>query len=305
MNYKSFYSSRVFKTAALVLVLAAVTVTVILVMNTRHRDSVLPATEEKKIRPLLMHNIKDPVCFDIDDKGNFIIGSGTSIYIVSEDGSPLASADTGQTVKAVCRGPGIIYTAAGNSLYKTDNDGNFDIEIMADLGSESIVTNLEYKNGMLTAADAGSCLLYRFSFQGVLKKIFSFENEPSLYLPSPYFDSAALSDGRFWITNTGNHQIDLYSASGEYIKSCKKSEKGSLFEGCCNPVRIEIIDTGRLVTYEKGIKRLKFLDFTGNIIREIYTKTIFRIDEELLDMKYKNGSLYMLAHDSIYQMEGL
>ena len=194
-----------------------------------------------------------------------------------------------------------LYAAAGSYIYLI-SQGN-EISILSDLGSNCIVKSIRKADNTLFISDAGNKLLYTFNNQSKLTHIYSFEAPPTLQIVSPWFDFAVLPDASFWITNSGNHQIDLYSKVGKYIKSIPESEETKLFEGCCNPLLLEQIGENKIVTWEKGVKRLRVIDFGGNVLVEINADTYFQTKVDLVDMTYQNGILYLLDKNKIYSLK--
>ncbi len=262
-----------------------------------HDNSLLKDNSELGI----IHNVDEPSCFCITVDGDFVLGTKNSIVTISANGKLNNTVKMEHPVTAVYASQEGLYAASGSTIYLINKDNN--TSIISDLGSKSIIKSIRKVDNKLYISDAGNRLLYIFNLQGKLKHIYSFEKPHTLLIVSPWLDFIVLSDAKFWITNPGNHQIDLYSKEGKYIKSIPKSEETILFEGCCNPVLIEKISEKKLVTWEKGVKRLRVFDSEGKILDEINVNTYFQTELNLADMTYQNGILYLLDRNRIYSLK--
>jgi len=111
-------------------------------------------------------------------------------------------------------------------------------------------------------ADAGNRIVWRQDLSGkVLGKIGakdSKRNIPGLVLPSPFLDVELAADGLLRVNNPGRHRVELYSVDGDLELSWGKPSMGiEGFCGCCNPVNLALLSDGRVVTFEKGLPRVK------------------------------------------------
>jgi hypothetical protein len=87
---------------------------------------------------------------------------------------------------------------------------------------------------------------------------------PGLILPSPYLDVKLGRDGLLRVNNTGRHQVETCTASGDLELSWGKPSNGiEGFCGCCNPIGLALLPDGRCVTCEKGLPRVKVYSADG------------------------------------------
>lgn len=267
----------------------------------REKTNTLNTFTKKYIRE---HRIELPfsncTSFTVDE---FIFAAAeNSIYRINEEGSVTGIIKLPNYIQSLTSmGKNRIIAAAGSSLYIIDFAKNSS-SLFTTLGNESIITSLKYTHNKVYAADAGQKIVYIFSIKGMLLQVLSFSEKHPLLLPSPNFDIGINEDESIWITNTGNHKIDLYSNSGEYIRSTGSADMNS-FTGCCNPVKIELISGNRIVTWEKGLNRISIYTSEGKREASIFTNQLFSNSKELIDMEFYGNILYLLQDNAVFKLE--
>ena len=294
-------NSSIYIRTSLILLICILTVLIITFSKSCNKNAENDFLTKEKSDLGLKHNVDEPTCFCINSDGNFVIGTRTSINTISPNGQLKNSMKMEDRVTALCASKEGLYVAAGSSILLIKQDCT--ISIFSDLGSNSIVKSIRKIGNTLYVSDAGNKLLYTFSNQGKLIKIYSFEEPPALQIVSAWFDFVVLPDSSFWMTNPGNHQMDLYSKDGEFLRSIPDSENTKLFEGCCNPLMLEHVDENKLVSWEKGEKRVRMFDFNGNVLEELFVDSHFHKELYVLDMTYQNGVLYLLDSYRIYTLK--
>ena len=110
--------------------------------------------------------------------------------------------------------------------------------------------------------------MLRYDHSGVLKGRIGEKNKdrniPGFIVPSPFFDVKIAADGLLRVTNPGRHCVEAYTVEGDLEFSWGKP--GAAIEnfcGCCNPVNLAPLADGRMVTFEKGIPRVKVYGTDG------------------------------------------
>ncbi|HCF95668.1 MAG TPA: hypothetical protein DEW46_11440 [Verrucomicrobia bacterium] len=84
--------------------------------------------------------------------------------------------------------------------------------------------------------------------------------------PSPYVDLGVTSEGHILVGNLGQCQVQLFSATGNLLAAWGRSSFAiDGFCGCCNPVCVAALPDGRVVTGEKGLKRVKIYRTSGEL----------------------------------------
>lgn len=102
--------------------------------------------------------------------------------------------------------------------------------------------------------DASAKNICQYRLDGSLARFI--ESPKGFVVPSYSFGITHLN-GSVFCSNPGRHQVEQYTAKGEFVASFGKSGVGAgEFSGCCNPVRITTTATGELLTSEKGIPRI-------------------------------------------------
>jgi hypothetical protein len=138
------------------------------------------------------------------------------------------------------------------------------------LAGKPYLTGLAVGPDDVFAADAGNRVVWRYDLDGKCKgKIGEKDrdrNVPGLILPSPFLDVEIGLDGLLRVNNPGRHRVELYSFDGELELSWGKASMGIQgFCGCCNPVNLAVLDDGRVVTFEKGLPRVKVYSAHGEL----------------------------------------
>ena len=83
-------------------------------------------------------------------------------------------------------------------------------------------------------------------------------------MPSPFFDVEVAADGLLRVTNPGRHCVEAYTFDGDLEFSWGKGGAAiESFCGCCNPINLALLRDGRVVTFEKGIPRVKIYNAQG------------------------------------------
>lgn len=108
--------------------------------------------------------------------------------------------------------------------------------------------------GGVYATDASAKNICQYHLDGSLARFIKSPN--GFIIPSYSFGITNL-DGMVFCSNPGRHQVEQYTADGEFVRSFGKSGTGAgEFSGCCNPVRITATASGELLTSEKGLPRI-------------------------------------------------
>jgi hypothetical protein len=122
----------------------------------------------------------------------------------------------------------------------------------------------------LFVADAGNRVVWRYDRDGKLLRRIGEKNPdrniPGFVVPSPFFDVALGRDGLLRAANPGRHRIETYTLEGDLEFAWGRAGAGiEAFCGCCNPVNLELMPDGRVVTLEKGLPRVKVYSARGEL----------------------------------------
>ncbi len=133
-----------------------------------------------------------------------------------------------------------------------------------------LVTGIAVAESDVFVADAGNRIVWRCDRSGKLGRRIgekdTARNIPGFVVPSPYFDVEIGADGLLRVTNPGRHRVETYTFDGDLEFSFGKPGAGiASFCGCCNPCNIELLPDGRVVTFEKGLPRVKVYSAKGEL----------------------------------------
>lgn len=102
--------------------------------------------------------------------------------------------------------------------------------------------------------DAGAKNICRYDLEGTLRGFI--QSPAGFVVPSYSFGITHLGSDLF-CSNPGRHQVEQYTADGEFVRSFGRSgTEAGAFSGCCNPVHLTTTAAGELLTSEKGIPRI-------------------------------------------------
>jgi hypothetical protein len=129
-------------------------------------------------------------------------------------------------------------------------------------GQKAYFTGVAVGQADVFVADAGNRVVLRYDRSGTLKGRIGEKNKarnlPGFIIPSPFFDVEIARDGLLRVTNPGRHRVEAYTFDGDLESAWGKPGAGiEKFCGCCNPVNLALLADGRVVTFEKGIPRVK------------------------------------------------
>ncbi|MDR1342992.1 MAG: hypothetical protein LBK18_07040 [Prevotellaceae bacterium] len=84
-----------------------------------------------------------------------------------------------------------------------------------------------------------------------------FINSPNRFIIPSLTFGIAYANGKLYCSNSGRHQVEIYSIDGEYEgKFGSAGGQQGYFCGCCNPVYLTCTPTGEIITSEKGNPRV-------------------------------------------------
>lgn len=111
------------------------------------------------------------------------------------------------------------------------------------------------------ATDAANKNIVKYTDAG---KLDCFIESPNRFIIPSYSFGITYTDGIIYCSNSGRHQVEKYTADGEYLGAF--GEAGGIagrFCGCCNPVHLTYTSTGEIITSEKGNPRISCYSRNG------------------------------------------
>jgi hypothetical protein len=227
-----------------------------------------------------------PRAFSRSPSGSIWVAGGRELAELSEEGVERARFAMPAPVSAIAvDANGDIFTAMSNRIEVRDTRGRL-LRTFADLDEKAVIVSIAAGSAEdeLFLADSGNAVVLRYTKAGRLLGRIGERDErrgiPGFVVPSPYFSIAVSADRLLYAANPGRHGIEVYSYDGNPVRSFYRPSMGiEGFAGCCNPACITLLDGGRILTVEKGIKRIKILSAAGELLEVV-------ADEESLAVNF-------------------
>jgi hypothetical protein len=125
--------------------------------------------------------------------------------------------------------------------------------------------------------------------------------------PSPYIDLGITEEGNVLVGNLGQRQVQLFSPKGDLLAVWGRSSFAiDGFCGCCNPVTVAALPDGRVVTGEKGLKRVKIYRTSGDLDTVVAAPSEFTssaLAGEPDPIKLKGLDVAVSADNSVYVLD--
>ncbi len=229
----------------------------------------------------------------VSEKGDIFLG-GTS-FIISFDSILNKNWETGfpAEVTALAVSGDSLFVASDETVFIVGRDGKIKGE-WGPYDDGSLITSVSANKNYVAVADAGNKIVFIIKKDGEVFSMVGHFGE-KLHIPSPYFDVALTDDNRLLMANTGYYRIETRSLEGKILSSFGTSGmKPEGFCGCCNPAHFALIPQG-LITAEKGVNRIKILDFSGNFMELVSSVNNFTASEPL-DVASADGKTIYCAN---------
>jgi hypothetical protein len=183
-----------------------------------------------------------------------------------------------------------IYATSDELVYVLGKDGKIKAE-WGPYDEGSLFTSVSANRRFVAVADAGNKIVFIIRKDGEVYSMTGHFGE-KLHIPSPYFDVALTADNLLIMANTGNYRIETRTLEGNLLSSFGNSGmKPEGFCGCCNPAHFAMIPHG-FVTAEKGINRIKILDFAGEFLELVSSVNNFTASVPLDVASYDGKTIY-------------
>ncbi len=209
-----------------------------------------------------------PRCLCLGDGDGFYLGAGN--YVTQYDASGLQLLEfkaSGEVRCLALAADGSLHVGLRDHVEVYDRQGR-SRAAWESPGKQPYFTGLAVGETDVFVADAGNRLVLRYDRSGrLLGRIGKRDpqrNVPGFIVPSAFFDVKIARDGLLRVTNPGRHCVEAYTFDGDRERSWGKP--GAAIEnfcGCCNPIHLALLPDGRVVTFEKGIPRVKVYDTQG------------------------------------------
>lgn len=211
---------------------------------------------------------KAPRCLCLTKSEHLLIGAGKFVTEHTLDGRLISEFGLAGDVRCLAAsGDELIYAGFRDHIEVYDRKGQRRSSWESP-GKKAYLTAVAVAESDIFVADAGSRVVVRYDPAGRITGRIGERNaesrSPGFIVPSPFFDVELAPDGLLRVSNPGRHCVEAYTFSGDLEFSWGRPGAGiENFCGCCNPINLALMRDGRVVTFEKGIPRVKVYSAQG------------------------------------------
>jgi hypothetical protein len=228
-------------------------------------DSAYRKTDPQLIHYHETHRFQTPYpsprSIDITVGGELIIAAGKHISWHKSDGTLVSEFALGDEARCLAvTEEGMIFAGLRDHVEVFERKGSR-LATWEAPAKNAYFTGLVVAGADVLVADAGGRVVLRYNRLGKLKTRIGERKKDQttgFIVPSPFFDVAIAPDGLLRVTNPGRHRVEAYTFDGDLEYSWGVA--GAAIEnfcGCCNPINLAVLKDGYVVTFEKGIPRVK------------------------------------------------
>ncbi len=235
--------------------------------------------------------MQKPTCISLGTDGKLYVAGKELVKVLDLTGKELRSfAITGEATAVAADASGRVYVGLRDHVEVFSADGTR-TATWSSLGPTSHISSIALSKDRVYVADSGQrfgrALVYALdgSSAGEIGKADQKAGIPGIITPSSHMDVAVAADGNIWVANPGRHQLELYTPTGELLRSFGQSGNAiDQFLGCCNPSDFALLSDGRIVTAEKGVPRVKVFKDDGHFQNVVATPDSFGDNRAGLDL---------------------
>jgi hypothetical protein len=198
------------------------------------------------------------------------VAAGNTILTLDSNGGLLGTIAASSPVRSVALAPdGTLFAGIKDHLEVFDTESRRVATWDAPKG-RPLLTGIAVAASDVFVADAGNRIVWRYDRSGkVLGRIGEKDEQRNIagfVVPSPFFDVEFGPDGLLRVANPGRRLVETYTVNGDLEFSWGKAGAAiDAFCGCCNPCNLELLPDGRVVTFEKGLPRVKIYSARGEL----------------------------------------
>lgn len=214
-----------------------------------------------------------PLSVAVSESGDIYLGGDSFLACYDNLLSEKWTLKTPSGISAIAVSGDTVFAASEELIFLVSGTGIM-INEWGPYEANSIITSVSAGKNYLAFADAGIKRVFILKKNGEVHSMIG-QSDKKFIIPSPYFDVALSGDTILYIANTGNHKIETWSMDGAFIRSFGEPGTASqAFCGCCNPAHFVVVPQG-FITAEKGINRLKIVNFKGEFIEYVSSDNTF------------------------------
>lgn len=208
----------------------------------------------------------------VSEDGIIFLGGDSFVKSLNSDLTDSWNLNTDVKITSLTLSGDTVFASTSETILVISTSGKLITE-WGPYEGNSILTSVSAGKRFLAIADAGNKRVFILKKNGEMRSMMG-QSEEQFIIPSPYFD-VALSGDQLFAANTGHRRIETWTTDGK--KLSQFGEPGTApgaFCGCCNPAHFAVIPQG-FVTAEKGINRIKILDYNGDFIEFVSSQNDF------------------------------
>jgi len=198
------------------------------------------------------------------------VAAGNSVLVLDQSGVLLRFLAASSPVRSIALAPdGTLFAGVKDHIEVFDEQSKRTAVWDAPKG-RPLLTGIAVSADEVFVADAGNRIVWRYDRSGrFLRRIGekdAHRNIEGFVVPSPFFDVKLGHDGLLRVTNPGRHRVEIYTFDGDLEFFWGKAGAAiDAFCGCCNPCNLDLLPDGRVVTFEKGLPRVKIFSMKGEL----------------------------------------
>lgn len=237
---------------------------------------------------LIPTGLESPVDFQVaDDAGFYLLGSNELLHL-ARDGRLLDRRQFAGAASALTITDNDILVAMNEGIARVPRaDLQREMTLVA-LPRGAMVTGIAVNQEDIYVADSAGRGLLRIVGGEVLPfPLVGVDGQAvRLVVPSPYLDVRTGEGKMFMVNNPGAHQLLGFSPGGVLAISWGEpgSEKGE-FCGCCGPISFDVLPDGRVVTAEKGCRRVQLFEADGRWVSVVADGRYFAAADRICDLR--------------------
>lgn len=206
----------------------------------------------------------------VDRADRIIVGAMTGFEILDRRGRSVALVPAGGPVRCLAvSANGDIFAGFDRHVEVFDPAGTRKA-VWQSPEPKTMIASIAVSTSHAYVADCANRIVWKFTLTGELVGRIG-DRDPvrrpaGFVVPSAFFDLAVAADESLWAVNPGQHQLEHFSAEGEFIAAWGRySVEAPGFCGCCNPSHMALTPDGEFITSEKHIVRIKRYDAAGRL----------------------------------------
>lgn len=229
-----------------------------------------------------------------DDK--LIVATPNSVCIYDLTGSLLNSFTIDSHLRDIAVDDGLVYLLFPTRIEVCNMNGErvCDWEACSD---RSDYCSFAVAAGSVFVTDAAGKNICKYSADGDFVKIIQSPN--GFVIPSYTFGIACIG-GVVYCSNSGRHQVEMFTPGGEYIGSFGlPGAVAGRFCGCCNPVHLTYTSTGEIITSEKGNPRISCYGSDGQFRSVLLESKALGGGNKAYDVKVQGDKLLVAGKNKV------